>query len=151
MAYTFSKALGDQDSVLTNSGGSTDPFNRHNDYGPMAFDVTHAYVMSWVWSVPSGNWKKGIKGTIFGDWQVNGIWTMYTGTPVQITSSVDRALYGLPNRPNRIGDPRLDTSRPRQQQIAQYFNTAAYAANLPGNSATRRERTVSCATPARSP
>ena len=39
LAYTFSKALGDQDSVLTNAGGSTDPFNRHNDYGPLAFDV----------------------------------------------------------------------------------------------------------------
>jgi hypothetical protein len=132
LAYTFSKTLGDQDSVLTNSGGSTDPFNRHNDYGPLAFDVTHAWVMSWVWSVPSGSWNKGVKGGIFGNWQVNGIWTMYSGTPALITSSVDRALYGLPNRPNRIADPRLDTSRPRQQQIAQYFNTAAYVANQPG-------------------
>ncbi len=132
LAYTFSKALGDQDSVLTNSGGSTDPFNRHNDYGPLSFDVTHAWVMSWVWNVPSGSWNRGFKGAIVRDWQVNGIWTMYSGTPVLITSSVDRALYGLPNRPDRLADPRLDTSRPRQQQIAQYFNTSAYAPNRPG-------------------
>ena len=132
VAYTFSKALGDQDSVLTNSGGSTDPFNRHNDYGPLSFDVTHAWVMSWVWNVPSGSWNRGFKGALVRNWQVNGIWTMYSGTPVLITSSVDRALYGLPNRPDRIGDPRLDTSRPRQEQIAQYFNTSAYAPNRPG-------------------
>jgi hypothetical protein len=132
LAYTFSKALGDEDSVLTNSGGATDPFNRHIDYGPTAFDVSHAFVLSWVWSVPSGTWNKGAKGFVFGNWQLNGLWTMYSGMPTQITSSVDRALYGLPNRPNRVGDPSLSTSRPRQQLITQYFNTGAYVANQPG-------------------
>jgi hypothetical protein len=66
---------------------STDPFSRHNGYGPMALDVTHAFVTSWVWSVPSGSWNRGVKGAVFGDWQVNGIWTMYSGTPAQIGAS----------------------------------------------------------------
>lgn len=92
VAYTFSKALTDQDTVLTNTGGETDPFNRHLDYGPTNFDVTHALVTSWVWNVPSGKFQKGIAGVFLGNWQLNGYWSIYSGMPVQITSSVDRAL-----------------------------------------------------------
>lgn len=132
LAYTFSKALGDEDSVLTNSGGATDPFNRRLDYGPLAFDVSQAFVFSWVWNIPSGSWNKGVKGFFLANWQMNGLWTMYSGMPVEITSSVDRALCGLPNRPNQITNPVLSTSRPRQQLIKEYFNTTAFAANLPG-------------------
>ena len=136
LAYTFSKALGDEDSVLTNSGGATDPFNRRMDYGPLSFDVSQAFVMSGVWNVPSGGWNKGLAGFLFGKWQVNGMWTMYSGMPVEITSSVDRALYGQPNRPNRVSNPQLSTSRPRQQLVAQYFSPAAYVANQPGQFGT---------------
>ena len=136
LAYTFSKALGDQDSVLTNSGGATDPFDRRNDYGPLGFDVTHAFVFSGIWDIPSGTWNKGAKGFLFGDWQLNTMWTMYSGMPVEITSSVDRALRGEPNRPDRISNPVLSTSRPRQQLISEYFNTVAYVVNQPGEFGT---------------
>lgn len=136
IAYTFSKALGDEDTVLTNTGGATDPFNRRTDYGPLAFDVSQAFVFSGVWNIPSGTWSKGAKGFLFGKWQVNAMWTMYSGMPVEITSSVDRALYGLPNRPDRVANPALSTSRPRGQLRTAYFNTAAYVANQPGEFGT---------------
>src|ERR1022692_1497753 len=136
LAYTFSKALGDEDTVLTNTGGATNPFNRRVDYGPLAFDVSHAFVFSGVWNVPAGTWNTGAKGFVFGNWQVNGMWTMYSGMPVLITSSVDRALYGLPNRPDQIANPVLSTSRPRGQLRTAYFNTAAFAANQPGEFGT---------------
>lgn len=141
VAYTFSKALAGQDSVLTNTGGETNPYNRRLDSGPTNFDVSNALVVSWGWNVPSGSWNKGAKGFLFGNWQVNGYWTMYSGIPVQISGSVDRALRGRPNRPDRIGDPQLSTSRARAQLITSYFNTAAYAINQPGTfgSAPRSE------------
>jgi hypothetical protein len=141
MAYTFSKNLTDGDSVLTNTGGETDPFNRRLDWAPASFDVAQNFVFSWIWDVPSGNWRHGAKGFVAANWQVNGIWGMHTGTPVQITASQDRALYGRPNRPDRIRDPRLSTSRPRAQLISEYFDPAAYVVNQPGTfgSAPRSE------------
>lgn len=132
VAYTFSKALTDQDTVLTNTGGETDPFNRRLDYGPTNFDVTHALVTSWVWNIPSGRFQNGVKGAILGNWQLNGYWSMYSGMPVQITSSVDRALRGRPNRPDRLRNAQLSTSRLRSQLISRYFDTSAYAVNQPG-------------------
>jgi hypothetical protein len=67
-----------------------------------------------------------------GNWQLNGYWSIYSGMPVQITSSVDRALRARPNRPDRLRNAQLSTSRPRSEQVSRYFDTGAYAVNQPG-------------------
>jgi hypothetical protein len=58
---------------------------------------------------------------------------MGSGYPFTIKSGPDNSETGNGNdRPNLIGDPYLDTSRPRSQLIGQYFNTAAFAENPTG-------------------
>jgi len=55
-----------------------------------------------------------------------------SGTPFTVTSGVDAALVG-PNRglsaqrPDAIGEPALDGDRSRDERIARYFNTSAFA------------------------
>jgi hypothetical protein len=63
-SYTFSKALSDLNTVLTNTGGETDPDNRRLDWGPADVDRTHAFITSWIWQVPSGSFRKNIANAI---------------------------------------------------------------------------------------
>jgi hypothetical protein len=132
LSYTFSKALTDLNTVLTNNGGVQDANNRRAEWGPGDYDRTHALVTSWVWQIPSPFGKRGIAHAIAGGWELNGIWSMYSGAPLQFATSQDRALRGQPNRPDRIKDPRMDTSRPRAELIAQYFDRSAFVANQTG-------------------
>ncbi len=132
VSYTFSKTLTDLNTVLTNSGGSPDPDNLRAEWGPASFDRTHAFTASWVWDVPAGSLGRGAPGVLFGGWQVNGITAIYSGTPLGITASQDRALRGQPNRPDRLRDARLSTDRTRAEKITRYFDTTAYAAQATG-------------------
>jgi len=140
-AYTFSKSLHDMNSVLTNAGGGQDPNNRRLEWGPSDFDRTHAFVTSWIWQVPAGRLGKGAAGVLFDGWEVNGIWSIYSGPPLQFATSQDRALRAHPNRPDRIKDPRLTIDRPRANLISEYFDRTAFVPNRVGEfgSAPRAE------------
>jgi hypothetical protein len=136
VSYTFSKALTDLNNVLTNDGGVPDPNNRRLEWGPADHDRTHAFVTSWVWMLPFGSGMKGARKVLLGGWEVNGIWSMYSGGPLAFVASQDRALRGQPNRPDRLRDARLELDRPRKDLIAQYFDTSAYAPNGTGQFGT---------------
>lgn len=140
-SYTFSKALTDLNTVLTQGAGEQNPNDRHAEWAPADFDRTHALVTSWVWQVPYGTARQGVARALFGDWAVNGIWSMYSGAPLSFTLSQDRALRGQPNRPDRIKDPRLSNGRSRAEQIVKYFDTSAFVPNATGQfgSAPRAE------------
>jgi hypothetical protein len=62
------------------------------------------------------------------DWTVSAVVTLQTGTPLTIGAGQDRNLDGLTNdRADLIGNPELDTSRPRDELIEGWFNVAAFA------------------------
>ncbi|HTM48446.1 MAG TPA: carboxypeptidase regulatory-like domain-containing protein [Bryobacteraceae bacterium] len=140
MSYTFSKSLTDLNSVLTNNGGVQNADDRRAEWGPSDFDRTHAFVTSWVYQIPNLAQNRFAKAVVNG-WEVNGIWSMYSGAPLQFATSQDRALRGQPNRPDRIKDPRLDTGRSRAELITQYFDRSAFVPNQTGQfgSAPRAE------------
>jgi hypothetical protein len=141
VAYTFSKALADLNTVLTGgTGASQDPYDRHPEWGPADLDRTHALVTSWVWQVPSA-FHNPFANAVLGNWEVNGILALYSGAPLSITASQDRSRRAHPNRPNRLSDPRLSTDRSRSEQIGEYFNRASYVVNEIGEfgSAPRAE------------
>jgi hypothetical protein len=96
------------------------------------FDRTHAYVNSFVWDLPFGQNSGRAAKTLIGGWQITGIASLYSGPPTVWSANQDRALNGQPNRPNRIGDPRLDSARPRGDKIAAYFDRTALVVNSPG-------------------
>jgi hypothetical protein len=55
------------------------------------------------------------------------------GMPFTVTAGKDNSLTGVnADRPNLLGDPRLDTGRAKAQVLAAYFDTSKFAANLPG-------------------
>ena len=131
-SYTFSKALTDLNAVLTNNGGVPDPDNRRLEWGPADHDRTHALVTSWVWQIPYGATTRGVARVLLHGWELNGIWSTYSGPPLSFSTSQDRALRGQPNRPDRLQDARLPSDRSRAERIARYFDTTAYAPNRIG-------------------
>jgi hypothetical protein len=138
-SYTFSKSLDWQSDGF--SAFPQDPNNYAAEHGPSTWDRTHAFVNSWVWQIPTPASWRGIAAYVLGNWAVNGILSMYSGTPLMLAESVDRALRGLTNRPDRLRDARLSSGRPRAALIAKYFDTSAYVPNQTGQfgSAPRTE------------
>ena len=135
-AYTFSKTLTDLNTVLTNDGGVQNPDDRRLEYGPADSDRTHALNTSWVWDVPFASKLRGPGRVLLHGWQITGILSMYSGPALGFVTSQDRALRGQPNRPDRLKDARLDTSRSRADFTRQYFDITAYVPNATGQFGT---------------
>ncbi|HLK49463.1 MAG TPA: TonB-dependent receptor [Bryobacteraceae bacterium] len=81
-SYTFAKALG----YTTASGMLLDPANLRADYGPQDYDRQHVLSISHLWELPFGRKGNGLMSTILGGWQLNGIFTWATGTPLTLTA-----------------------------------------------------------------
>jgi hypothetical protein len=75
-------------------------------------------------------WRAGnrVDDYILGNWQINGIAGLRSGTPVNVTISGDIANTGNVNylRPNLVGDWRVDNPA-----ADRWFNTRAFAAPAP--------------------
>jgi hypothetical protein len=74
-----------------------------------------------------------LAGAVLGGWQLSGILALHSGLPVNVLSGVDNSLTGLGNdRPNVVGDAGLPGGRSHSEEIARYFNVAAFAQNGKG-------------------
>lgn len=91
-AYTFSKNMGIAGN--DNSDGAPQihlPEFYHLNRARTGIDQTHNFQTTGVYELPFGNGKKwatgGAAAALFGGWQINGVLSMYTGTPFSITGS----------------------------------------------------------------
>jgi hypothetical protein len=126
--YTFGKALEDVDY----QGGGLPAVQNSNrielERGRTSADRTHSFVLSGIWRVDYFKNSGGTAKALLSGWTVSTIVTLQSGTPLTITSGVDRNLDGVTtDRPDVIADPKLDSGRPREELIEQWFNTAAFA------------------------
>jgi hypothetical protein len=89
-AYTYSKAMGFQ----SEDSGLDTYINQKRNWRRVNFNRTHYFVQSYVYELPFGKGKRflasGPAGLVLGGWQVNGILSLGTGTPLSFsgTSSV---------------------------------------------------------------
>jgi hypothetical protein len=93
--YTFAKALG---TVATNeSDGSAwaDPIDtRNRSWGVLPFDRTHVFNLSYNYTFPKlarGSWENWFTRGVFNGWQMSGITTFQSGTPIRLRFSGDIA------------------------------------------------------------
>lgn len=76
MNYTWSKALGIVDNI-------SDAFNLRNNYGPLNFDRTHTFNLTYIFNTPNfANLNRFAKGVVNG-WQLSGIITGVSGANLQ--------------------------------------------------------------------
>jgi hypothetical protein len=68
-----------------------------------------------------------------GGWQTTAIWSWRSGTPLNILSGQDRSYSGIGlDRADIVGNPSLPSGRPLNQQLSEFFNTAAFTLNAIG-------------------
>jgi len=121
-SYTYSKSIDDVSSFnITGSASQStagendlaqNPFDLGLERGRSMFDARHRFVLSYQWTLPYFANAEGWKRQVLGGWQVNGITTFMSGTPLTVYDSAGVSLQGgapeisgFPSdRPNVIGD-----------------------------------------------
>ncbi len=103
------------------------------DRSVTSFNIPQNLVIGWVYDLPFGRGRQFRTGSkaldlIEGEWQVNGIADIRSGSPVNVTIAGDIANTGNVNylRPNVVGDWKLSNPTPQA-----WFNKAAFAPPAP--------------------
>ena len=140
-SFTWGHAMGNSEQALeyyASPGFGANPQNIHNlaaEYGPTSFDIKLNNVTSVVYQLPFGksrrfgsNWNPLLDG-IAGGWELTGINTAHTGTPLDVAYATTPAaidVTGLQNdyrgqalqRPNVSGSA---ISQSTSAMINNYF------------------------------
>jgi hypothetical protein len=137
--YTYSKMLDNVDSRNELAGfpgvdAFTNYYNQANDWGESGNDIRHRVVFSTIYELPVGHGRRlGINNraldTIIGGWSLGVVAEARTGTPlspVMLTNTTNSFSDG--ERPNVVGLWQLPAGRTTAQQLAEWFNTKAFAA-----------------------
>ena len=131
-AYTLSRSL-DQASAIAIGGAVPNIFDLHTQWGVSDFFSKHIASFSWVWDLPALQRSNAALRAVAGGWQMNGLVSLRSGTPINLLTGADNALSGTPNqRPNVSGNPVLSSDRPRAAQILAWFDRTVFAAPAAG-------------------
>ena len=109
-SYTLARAY----SFSNGDGGPTisTPADPERGWQRTTFDSTHSWVSSFVYMLPwgpDGKWmREGAMGHALGDWQVTGVFSAISGTPIDFTASANALRApGNSNTPNATGAPKV--------------------------------------------
>jgi hypothetical protein len=94
--FTFGKVLGTRDGDTSNGNGNgsiVNPFDLNSNYGPLAYDHTKTFNVSFSYKLPSFVHNNLVAGEIVNGWQVSGYTTYEDGNPYQADSPVMNATY----------------------------------------------------------
>jgi len=108
LLWTNSYTLGRAKDYVNDNGTISTPANRELSYGPADFDRKHSFVSSFVYEIPLFKNATRALGKALGGWQVSGILTAQSGTPVDVQFSA--ATLRAPSntqRPNLNGEQRI--------------------------------------------
>jgi hypothetical protein len=121
-SYTLGRAI--------NYSEETDigtPADIERSKGRAAFDRTHVFAASFIWDTPFFREGNGVAHWVLGGWQLSGLFSAYSGTPVNFTASA--ATLRAPDNTQR---PNLNGSNPEvfgdigPGQL--YFDTSVFSA-----------------------
>jgi hypothetical protein len=129
-AYTYAKGI-DNSSGFGQWVNFAD-FRRTRSLS--AYDVTHNFVVSYIWTLPFDRLFSGAPKRLTQGWTFNGITRFAGGLPVGLRESDDESLTGSPNTdvPDLIGkvvtqNPRKGTTDcPIIQHSGCFFNSSAF-------------------------
>ncbi|MBI4874175.1 MAG: TonB-dependent receptor [Acidobacteria bacterium] len=125
-AYTYGKAI----NFADDNGGFSNLIDLKQNRARAGFDRTHTWVQSFIYDLPFGRNKRFLQSGpgrwLLGDWQVNGIFSIYSGTPLGFGySATTLNAPGNGNRPYVNGPVRfLRAVGPG----VKYFDISAFSA-----------------------
>jgi hypothetical protein len=135
LSYTRSKALGDYLDHLSAGGGAVGNFpltayDMGRDYGPLAFDIPHRFVASFIYELPFARDREGALASVAKNWVVNGILNLNSGRPFTISATdVAGTGQGRTARANCVGDPLPDGF---EQTLDAWFDVTAFQPTTAG-------------------
>jgi hypothetical protein len=90
-AYTWSKNLSDLTNTAANSN---DPSDLAQQYGPVSFTRPHRFIANYSYDLPLGDFS-GLAGKALKGWNISGVTTVQSGSPMTITDQNGGTVYGL--------------------------------------------------------
>lgn len=130
-AYTLGKSTdyysgGPINELIPTSGDQSD---WKRNYGPSDYDRRHRFVASFVYDLPKFATERGALKALLNNWQVNGIFTLQTGTPFSI---IDSPNFFIIQRANfAAGAQNLLSTGDIESRLDRYFNTSAFVLSRP--------------------
>ncbi len=133
LGYTYSKSIDDGSGLRTLG---TDQIGAQNSYciscerGLSIFDQKHRFVASTLYQLPFGEghafMNSRVARAIAGGWDLGMIWSMASGSPVDIMDGEDRSNTGSSSmdRPNAVAGQSSTLSNPTPNE---WFNVQAFA------------------------
>jgi hypothetical protein len=131
--YTFAKVIDYNDTDLVIGTPTYLPASRNRSLA--GFDQTHIFALHYSYNipVPKGWQSNRAVNLIASNWQISGVTTFASGTPVPITfttsPSVDLTGGGDPQRVNLTCDPSLPYSN---RSLTEFFNLSCVQLPLKG-------------------
>ncbi|MGO9270387.1 MAG: carboxypeptidase regulatory-like domain-containing protein [Terriglobia bacterium] len=156
-AYTYSRAMG---YVNDNTWEDGLEFNcppsaampqgcQQLNYGPLSFDHTQMFKLAFVYDLPFGAGKSLASNSkaanaILGGWKFNGVFTAFTGAPLQLGQDVSNInTYDTSAVPNHVAAVQYLGAANNSLGYPQWFNSSAFAPNLSSTSIGNTGRTQS--------
>jgi len=133
VGYTYSKSIDDGSGLRTLG---TDQIGAQNSYclkcerGLSIFDQKHRFVASTLYQLPFGRGRSylnhGLAGAIAGGWELGTIWSIASGSPVDIGDGTCQSNIGAScmDRPNAVAGQLSKLSNPTPHE---WFNVQAFA------------------------
>jgi hypothetical protein len=126
-SYTWGKALA-YTSDTTSLASINYYIDLRKNYGRPSFDRSHTFVSSTIYELPFGKgkpWlKSGLTSVIAGGWQVSGVVTLMTGTP--LTFSASSSTLNAPGN-NQLADINGPFHVTKKIGTAPWFDTSVFS------------------------
>lgn len=133
--YTYGKGVqrgGVDNMTAANSQSVQDHANIRASRSRFLADINHNFVADYSWDVPFDQWfgaNSGAARKIAGGWQLYGIWSMRSGTPLLILSGRDNYGTGTTQgqRPDLVSSVPVFADNYRTTGNHAFLNRAAFA------------------------
>jgi hypothetical protein len=108
-SYTFSKTLDETSTGNTAFNTAVnDQTSLTDSYGLSDYDRAHRVIFEYVYELPFLKSSQGLEKALLAGWQVSGITTFQSGTPITVLDSGAASAFGLagtgtPTTPELVG------------------------------------------------
>jgi hypothetical protein len=107
-------------------------YDNRPDWGVTGSDITHRFVVGYIYELPFGHGRHFGAHTpsavnwVLGGWQINGITTIQSGTPLSISASNVAGIGIATQWANSNGQSPVLTGDVHNR-LNQYFNTSVFS------------------------
>jgi hypothetical protein len=125
-AYTLSKSMNESDNDGRTGLSWEHPLEQHRNWAVAGFDRTHNFQLGFAYALPwqNTNGYSNVAKAILGDWQLNGVFGAFSGTPFSVTA--DGTAYNTPGTMQTADLVGTYTTTGIIGAQGQYFNRDAF-------------------------